>query len=163
MKFETTTAISTQVNSLCELLQTAAIGDVITFETMSQQIGLEIRHYRYVLERARQKLLTEYGIRFDSVFSKGLKRMAINDLIGVSDRAIRKLRRSARTANRRIDMQLSRANDVDDATRFALNSRQSLFGTIEALATKSTLKTIEGVDNSRVIPFGKVLEAIRES
>lgn len=161
MEFQTTTAISVQVRSLCDLLQTAMVGETITFDDMNRQLGINIKHYRYVLEQARQKLLEEQGIRFDSVFAKGLKRMHIDDLVGVSDRTIKKLRRGARTANKRIDQQLSRANDVDDATRFALNSRRSLLGTIEAIASKKTVDAIQKIDDTRVVPFGRVLEALK--
>ncbi len=153
----TTTQIAIQTKALADLLETVSIGDIVTFDDMSKVLGQDVRKIRYVLENARTKILAENGLRFDSVYKIGLKRMNIEDAIGVSDRNIKKIRRTARLASKRVNQQLSRANAVDDATRFALNARLSLFGTIETLASQKTVREVEKVSDERILPFGKVL------
>lgn len=158
---ETSSAISVMTNNLADFLATASVGETISFADMSRELGCDVLTRRYVIQKARDQLLAGRGIRFDSVFRVGLKRVSIDELVGVTDRAIKKIRRDAKRANKRIDLQLSRANDVDERTRFDLNNRRSLLGAIEVLSSRKSVEQISKVADERVIPFGKVFDALR--
>lgn len=161
MEFHTTTAIGIQVKALADFLMTASVGETVLFSDMNKELGIDVTRRRYIIEKARELLLAEHGIRFDSVYREGLKRMNIDDAVGVSDRAVGKIRRTARVASQRIVQQVGKANNIPESTLAALNARRSLLGAIEALASKRSIKAVEAVADDRVIPFGRVLEAVR--
>lgn len=161
MAYTTTTEIGIKAQALVDLLKTASVGETITFDQMSSQLGQDVRRIRYVIEVARRVLLAEHSMRFDSVFSVGLKRMNLEDAIGVADRTLAKARRMARNESRRVNTQLAGANDVDDRTRFALNARLSVLGAVAELAAPKTVKLVSANADERVIPFGRVLELFR--
>lgn len=159
--FETTTALSIATKTLADFLATASVGETVSFDAMSRTLGSNVLDRRYIIQKARDILLAEHGMRFDSVYKVGLKRMNMHDAIGVTDRSIRKIKKDARKASKRIDLQKDKANDIDDRTRFALNARQSLLGAIEVLAAKKATQDVEKIADERVIPFGQVLAAIK--
>ncbi len=155
---ERTTSLDTQSASLAELLRTAQVGDVVGFDDMSRKIGADVRKRRYVMKKALTALIEEEGIRFVSVFNVGLKRTNMSDIIGISDRALRKIRMAAINANNRICLQVESERGIDDSALLALNARRSLFGAIEALATIKNVKKIEDVAACDVLPYGRVID-----
>ncbi len=156
--------IAIQVNAMCDLLNGASVGEIVTFSAMSNVLGRDISQCSYILQKARRTLLDHPPhVRFDNVYKVGLKRMHISDAIGVADKNLRKIRRISRKNGQEISYQMAGANDIDERTKEGLIARIGLFGTIEALTMHRVTKAIEKQTDNQVLPYGRIIDILKTS
>lgn len=152
---------STETLALIDRLKAASIGEVVTYAAMSDVIGADIQTHRHYLVSAIKTLYGD-GIPFGTVRNEGVKRLEAGEVVMIGDHAIRHIKRTARTARKRIGS-LSGMNDVPNDVRVRANGASALLGVIEHFSTgeskKAAIKQAEVAQG--VIPPRKLLEALK--
>lgn len=152
---------STETLALIERLKAASIGEIVSYATMSDVIGADIQTHRHYLASAMKSLYDD-GIPFGTVRNEGVKRLDANEVVMIGDGAIRHIKRTARTARKRIGS-LNGMNDVPNDVRVRANGASALLGVIEHFSTGESRKAAikQAALSQSVIPPRKLLEALK--
>jgi hypothetical protein len=84
-----------EVIRLKALLQAAPIGEIVTLDAMSDEIGMPIARHRWMLYAATRQLQYEFGFVFASVRSQGYRRLPSEEIPKIGETARKRIRRAA--------------------------------------------------------------------
>lgn len=146
---------SADAKTLADLMRGVAIGDVLTYQTMSEAIGRDVLDDRGVMYTARGIVQREDRMVFDSVHKHGIKRLADIEIVSLGDRARSRVRKIARRAAQAIV-----CVNYDEMPREAQvkhNTALSMLGVMQELTTdKSFTKLQKHVSTAGTeLPVGK--------
>lgn len=127
------------VQALVTVLDSLAVGDLATYNTLSQAIGRDIQRHRYLLESACDRLLKQRKV-FGCVFNSGLKRLSDSEIVDHSFNAFRRIRRLARKSARRLTS--VEWNGLTDEDRQRHNLHLSVLGAIVHTATPHNMAAL---------------------
>lgn len=130
---------SSDAKVLADLLRNAEVGQVVTYEEMSEAIGREVTQDRSAIYTARAIVQREDRMIFDCVMKVGVKRLADADIVNLGDRARARVRKIASSVTKAITCvnydSMSRESQVKH------NTALSMFGVFSELsANKSFIK-----------------------
>lgn len=157
MKFITSPETQSEITSISALLAELQEGETLSYADASEAIGRDVQLYaRQSLTAARQKIETENGVRFETVYKEGVKRIALQDVASIGAVSRKRTRRITKKAFARLNN--LRAENISDETRDAINSERVALGAIlHFTSDKSVRKIAEEVKRAGEIPLGKTL------
>ena len=148
--------VSIDIKLLCDALKLVEIGDVITYQELSDIIGRSVIKHRYLLQKARRDLRRDDGILFDCVFNTGLRRMSNSDIVNkVSTQPFQRMRSTVRNAVG--DIHCIQNDQLSNNERITLNASQSLFGAIAEFIKPKAINLL-GANIQEPLPVAKTLE-----
>lgn len=127
--------------ALIRFLSEIPVGDLVTYERLTTEIGRDIHRFWHVLESARKRLVIDKGIVFDVVLMVGIRRLNDDEIVDLSDRARAKTRRHARRVARKLI-----CVDYDNLSREKQtkhNASLSLFAAMTELVSSGGQKRLE--------------------
>jgi len=149
---------------LCELMEAVPELGPLSYETMSDAIGRDVRNgARHIMESARRRVQEQYGIVFICDRTKGLRRLANEEIAPhASEEGTGKIRRTAHRSIKQIE-----AADYDKLSndqRIAHNVARSWLGALHLSAKPNQRKEIERrvAEAHESLPFAKTLEAFKK-
>jgi hypothetical protein len=115
-----TQAISPDTRALADLFAAASVGDIVTYDQMSQAIGRPIAGCRYLALRGMAIANRETGAIYGNIIRAGYRRLPAQDAHMLGAHARGRFRRTAKRTSAAIVAAVSNANDMpDDARRRA--------------------------------------------
>lgn len=153
---DSTFKLSADSSTIAFLLRQAQIGDVVTYEAISEAIGRDVReNCMGALQTARSLVQRENRMVFDVVRKIGLKRLDNDSIVDLSDRAREQARRLAKRTSKKLV-----CVDYDSLSREKQtkhNASLSVFSCIAELSTNKAQarlsKTLE--TSSMQVPAAK--------
>lgn len=123
-----------------DLLVKAAVGDVVTYEQVSAEIGYDVRETPHLLYSAREALC-EAGVVFDVVPGVGVKRVADAGALGMAEGYNVRIHGAARRATRVLRTVDSEA--LTPGERIRLRLAQIRAGIAQQFATRRMAHKME--------------------
>lgn len=125
--------LSADSAALVKVLELVDVGATITYAELSQTIGRDVTAFRGPLETARLVVQREKRMVFDAVRSEGLRRLADDEIVDLSDKARDHARRHARkTAKKLVCVDYSSLSKQKQTKH---NAALSMFGALAELTT----------------------------
>ena len=133
--------LSADSAAIAKALEIIPVGGVISYASISSIVGRHVSAFRGALETARRSVQREKRIIFDVVRSEGLRRLADDEIVDLSDKARDHARRHARkTAKKLICVDYASLSKQKQTKH---NAALSMFGALAELTTSSSLKRLE--------------------
>jgi hypothetical protein len=138
-----TTDSENYVLRLLDCFQACASGDIVTFDMLSDAIGMNVRdnRYRYLVAQAKGRAGKE-GIQFKSVRGQGYQRLKSAELVKIGQSARKRVRGIASRASKSIDAGVKIANDLQPDQLNVLLREQSVLGLISVVAREKNLPVV---------------------
>jgi hypothetical protein len=133
------------VRQLVERLIAVSIDGTITYGELSAAVNFDVQRHenRQWLIQARQEILREYGIVFETLRAIGLKRLGGGDGVMYSGQhGLDKTRRTARNGQRTQQRAFQRANDLTPEQVGQYGREQNAFGLIRELASRRVIRAL---------------------
>lgn len=131
---------------IVELLRTVAVGEVVTFERLSEAARMDVRKHRSTFTSAARIALREHGLVFSSQRGVGYKRVSEAGKIDVTGEHIVRARNAARSGVR-----VSRATNVTElsaADRLRHAQRATVAALMEGIGTQRGQRALDNVSKS---------------
>lgn len=150
---------SAETAVLIRLLRSMSVGDVLTYEQLSEAVGRDVRTWRGPLSTARNRVLRDDCVHTDVVRTVGVKRVSTAEgAISGSARALGRVRSAARKGRTIVSRVI--LDEVPQTERAVLFARSSLLDLLDSASTaKAESKALAAVNASGVkeLPFRKLL------
>lgn len=156
---------SVDTNLIYQRIERAEIGEVITYDEMSDLIGRNVRtKAAHNLASARRRAFNQRQMVFDAVHKVGIKRLNDVEIVTTTQQAIDKARRSARRAAKRI----TAVRDFDalpKELRVKHNTFMSALSAMAAITKAGPMAKLEKIvgEAQQTLPLAKTLEAFRDA
>lgn len=153
-------SIDTRV--IYDRLKSAAIGQTVTFDELSKELGRKVEGDSSNIQSALRRLVNTDGIVFDNVRGLGYKRLNDVEIVNTSERDREGMRRQARKIVKRLTC-VSNFDALPNDMKIKHNAALSGFGAIAAIMTPGAMKKLEASveQASQQLPLAKTLEAFR--
>ncbi len=133
--------LSADSAALVKVLELVDVGATVTYAELSQTIGRDVTSFRGPLETARLVVQREKRMVFDAVRGEGLRRLADDEIVDLSDKARDHARRHARkTAKKLVCVDYQSLNKQKQTKH---NAALSMFGALAELTTSGSQKRLE--------------------
>lgn len=140
------TEISPDVAALVETLREVSPGAVVTYASLSEAIGRDVRKDRWLITSAQRIAAREHGAVFGNERNVGYRRLEVDQLPDVGSTARARVRIASRKAARFIRYGADRANDVRPETQRKINAEISALALIEHVATDKAAAPVKAHD-----------------
>jgi hypothetical protein len=115
-------------------LATTPVGEVCTYDALSDAIGRPVRPVRHMLMQALAKARKEHGAVFGTVTRIGYRRLSAEEVHTLGRQARQRVRRTTRRARESIATALSRANEISEPARLKAVAELAALGLLEQIA-----------------------------
>lgn len=165
---KTIPSISVEAQTLLKRLLRAAIGEIVTYDELSQLIGRDVRpsaHRAYVmLVTAKKKALAEQNYHFEAVRGVGLKRCSDAEKVDGAQAYLGRARTAA-TKAARVATSVDDFEGLSSEMQIKHNMLLSQAGLIRQATDARTAKKIANVVKTQqsVLPPALMLQAFRDS
>jgi hypothetical protein len=139
------TGQQSKVLAVAEALLAVSIDQIISYDYLSQAAGVDVldTDHRWIVAQARDQINKSHGIMFASERKVGYRRLSSESGVKYAgERGIKRVRSAARTANRRLQNAVARANDLSPDEQKLANQRLATFGLIAYLTQNRTVRTM---------------------
>lgn len=154
-------SIDTQM--LMDKLSACAVGETISYDTLSEVIGRNVRNGAVSsLTSARRALENEKGMAFEAIHNVGLIRLDDKKKVDSAGAMVKGIHRRARRVKKRLGtVDLAK---LDEHGRRAFDATATLAGVIDVMSSSSGQKRIEQrVSASKAsLPLAATLQAFLE-
>lgn len=151
---------SIDVRKLADLLMATQEGETITYETLSEAIGRNVKtKYRYLLDQARHLLQKEHQIVFDASRNNGMTRLGDEGKAAIGKNAIMRIRRTAKRGCEKMACVQDFESMSADA-KAEHNFSMSVLGAIAASTNRKPLAQIEAKTKTSTMPTAEVLREL---
>ena len=133
--------LSSDSAAIVEAIKGVAVGETITYSTMSKLIGRDITKFRGALETARRSIQRDLRMVFDVVRGVGMIRLTDSEIVDLSDKARDHARRHARRTAKKLVCVDYMALTKEKQTKH--NAALSMFGILSELTTSASQKRLE--------------------
>lgn len=152
--------VQAEIDKLIPLLKTLSVDGLLAYETATALIGRDVTAAgRYSLQRAREIVEKEDGVRFATVHGVGVKRLAAKDIPALGGYALRHMNRTAKKTVKQLS-DLRAYNDMEPGDRLRIVGLRLVASHIVEKTDRKAVKEVE--DNVRqagsAIDFGNVLK-----
>lgn len=140
-------------------LETAEVGQLVTYVELSQLVGRDVQKKdRHLLETAKRSLLRR-GMVFETVWSEGVKRVTDNENITNRQRDFAHIRRAAGTSLKKLACVNQDA--LDNEAKIKFNATASHLGVIRQLTGRKAIEAVEKQtrESQQQLPLAKTVEA----
>lgn len=141
MPFAATLAHETRL--LADHLTAVPRAGQVSYDELSNLIGVDIRSQRHCLFAARQLALTETGAIFDTVRGKGLKRLVAEEIPSLGTTTRKRVRLAARRTRQAMAKAMTGFNDVDPPVRRQQLAEAAILGLVEMLSRDRVTRKLE--------------------
>jgi hypothetical protein len=156
--FQTRPELAADIDALADRLSALSIGETVEYAELSRILGRRVTDDGYALGKARKRVEKDLGCLLETVRGVGVKRLAPAESIKVGSQIMGHIRRTARKGIER--MENISANNLDQQESAKLIAYRSQLGAIAFTADKKHTDAIAKAEPTRVLPIGKVIEAI---
>ena len=133
--------LSSDSAALVKVLERIPVGGTISYGDLSSAIGRDVTLFRGALETARLVVQRESCMVFDVVRGEGLRRLADDEIVDLSDKARDHARRHARnTAKKLVCVDY---DSLSKPKQTKHNAALSMFGALAELTTSGSQKRLE--------------------
>jgi hypothetical protein len=146
---------SLDVKILCDILLAAKIGDVVTYDTISDAIGRDITQFRYIAASAIRSVQNSHQFVFSCIPKVGYKRLNNSEIVGKGEQFIKHIKRtSKRGAKNLACVQYAQLSDND---KISHNTRMTIFAMVQDNTSTKTNRIIEQIvsDSNTALPSAK--------
>lgn len=159
MEMKTRFEMSIDTRVLYDRLKQAVVGEVVTFEQMSDLLGRKVEGACPNLQSALRRLEGE-GIAFANIRAKGYQRMNDVEIVGTAEHAREGLRRAAKKAIKRLTC-VQNFDALPNEQKIKHNAALSGFGAIASIMSPGRVKKLEErvAQTGAQLPLAKTLEA----
>jgi hypothetical protein len=156
--------VSVDIKLLYERLLKAAIGDVITYEELSEIIRLDIRSKKgwSKLFSARRRAERHDRMLFSAVPTVGIQRCNDAEIVASGPKAVQKIRRSARRGAERLSL-VSDFSTLSNTDKITHNTSAAHLGALYEFTKPSAARKIEAAvkESGQTLSLGATLEAFK--
>jgi hypothetical protein len=138
--------LTAEIRLLADRLRAVPHGGTVSYQELSNLAGHDVRRYRYRLERARDLLLEENSIAFDTVRKTGLRRFVVEDLPNVGAATRKHCRRSARRGRHVMTKAGASFNDIPTLIQRRLMAEDGMLHLLEIFGADRVVRKLEGRD-----------------
>jgi hypothetical protein len=135
----------TKILAVAEASLTVSMDQIITYAELSRAAGCDVQDNdnRWIVTQAREHVNKTRGVVFANERKVGYRRLGSEGGVKhTGEKGIRRTRSAARTANRRLQNAVARANDLSPAEQKLANQRMAVFGMVGFLTQPRTVKTM---------------------
>ena len=161
MNDKTIHQLSVDARLIYERLSTANPGDVVTYEELSQTIGIpsQQRPKAHLIVTARRKSQRDDGKVFAAITNVGLKCMTDSEIATSGEVDRKKIRSASKRGIKRISC-VKDFGALSNEDKIAHNTSMSMLGAIHQGVSYQSMKRLENVikDTSEALPLAKTLE-----
>lgn len=154
---------STDTLTIEACLRELAIGEVVTYDQLSEKLGRDVRqHCTGNLQTARRTVLKEDKIITEVVRGEGIKRIDDATCVSTAPTVFKRMRGLANRQSDRLKAVEFNALDEESKRKHLVVSAQ--LGAIHLMSTSNSTKKIEAKvegNSQATIPVGKVLELFK--
>jgi hypothetical protein len=147
------------IEAMRDILAELSVGATVTYAEIAGRIGRDPTHRPWLLRRAMRDAEEDTGSLFEIVRGEGVKRLPTSEIANVGTSAIRKVRKAAKRATKRLSC--VRANDLapEDAARVL--AVRSQLGAISLVADGRKTQAVAAKVDGGVIPAARALELFK--
>lgn len=156
MTITTIHELSADSKTLAAILNDAAVGDVVTYSTLTRAIGRDVQGVaRGCLDMARTIAQRDNKIIFDAVRNMGLRRLSDSQIVDLGDKTRDTIRRASKRTMKKLVCVDYDAMPKEKQTKH--NASISMLGTMVEMAKQSSFKRLESqvTETGTQIPFAK--------
>lgn len=160
---KTVSELDVDTRAVYDKLISAQENETITYAELSELIGRNIQQQaRPMLDFARRMAFRENKILFDTIYTIGVKRLDDIGKVGTYEHTMRNIKTKAYQGRKKI-FSVDNFNALPNELKVKHNAAASLFGAINLMAEKSSMKKIElkVTTNNAALPIGKTMELFR--
>jgi hypothetical protein len=158
------TDISPAVARLVELLCASSPQQVLTYQELSAAAGRSVLGARHLIASAKRICERDHGVVFGTERGVGVKRLAVDEIVNVGNRARAHIRSTARHAHRTIVRGTQGLNDLSPDQQRRQNAELTALALIEHVSTDRSVASRPDIDDLRpesVADLGRRLFAAR--
>lgn len=155
--------LSIEARLLTERLKKAEVGEVIPYSELSEVAGRTIQGAaRSSLYTAMKRCLNSEGYVFGTVRGVGVKRLSDKEIIGIGDKALPHIRRTAKRAARKMSM-VENYEGLEHEDKVRHNAMISALGMMAHVANEKQIKKLEDKVHTAqgALPIGRTLEVFK--
>ena len=153
--------ISVEARLMAERLARAAMGELVTYDELSDIIGQNVRLQRNKgrLNTALRTVLNDHRMVFGVVVNEGYKRLADADMSKIGRQSARKIRREAQRAKKK--MACVNLDKLTSEQKSEWNVAATIISMTEEVSAPRAVKAIESAvsKTQQQLPVAKALEA----
>lgn len=157
---------SAEVNWLVTLLREKAIGDIATYEEMTDACGRNVQEHRGPLNSARNILRSEDGIEFETVSNVGIRRLDDVGVVHTLGSYLKRARNAAKKG-RKVSVCVQKPETLPPELRARFYTAQSLFALQEVMTREKRVAQIETrmkeTNATKALDFSGMLDALKKS
>jgi hypothetical protein len=157
--------LSVDVQVLMKHLQQVAIGETVTYDSLSSLIRRDVqRAARHLLDSARNRLERDEHVLFAPVIGVGLKRLDDVGVVATGQRGIQHIRRAARKVTRRLTQCVQHYDQLPAEQQRTHNLALAQAGVLAHMTQSGVEKRIASKvpDVASTVP-ARFLEAVKET
>lgn len=156
MKFTSSIKNSIDVENIRAALGEVPVGELLTYDAITEIIGAPAKEKRFLILAAIQKINKDTGALFVPVTRVGYRRLPASEsyIIGVNTRS--KIRRSARRTGQRIINAIRGVNDMPRENLLRANREIAMLGLIEHVSSERAAKIGE-TEQPTIKPVSKIM------
>lgn len=147
------------IEAMSAALEATSVGSLCTYAALSDAIGRDCRERQWLLRSAIKQAEQNTGGLFATVRGEGIKRLASDELPNVGADALRKTRRTARRAIKR--MEGVRANDLPQEEAQKMLAYRAQLGAVSMISDGRKTPALVNNSDGSVLPVGRVLELFK--
>lgn len=140
-------------------LETAEVGQLVTYAELSELIGRDVQGKgRYLLETAKRALLRR-GIVFETVRGEGIKRASDIEIV---DHRQQDFDRIKRTAGRALNkLACVNQDSLNNEAKIKFNATASHLGVLRQLTSRKAIEAVEQQtrESKQQLPLARTIEA----
>ena len=157
-------SISIETTLLIERIKHMKVGDLLTYQELSQLIGQDVQEAAaHILQSARRICQREYQVVTDAERNVGIKRASDIELTNSGLQIFSRMRRAARRGVGRV-MSVNNWDALPDAEKGRRNATVSALRMMEMMGRPKSIDRIAGAVNTEMtgqLPVAKTLELFR--
>jgi hypothetical protein len=144
--------MSADTRFLVQRLSKASVGDLITYEDLSREVGKAVSGSFSALTSARRALLRDQQRVFDVVTGKGLKRLNDIEIVATGERTSQRIRRTARRGVRTLTA-VADFSSLPREYQMRHTAAVSIFGVIAEMSTHNGIAKVEKIAENMAAPL----------
>jgi hypothetical protein len=139
---------SVNTRFLVEAMRKVEVGETITYETLNNACGRDVREKRHLTDSARNILLRDFSMVFRPVVTVGFKRLSDVEVVDVAN--IERRERMRKQAAKAIkELGCVEYENLPQPSQLSHNTGMALFGALYQATSKQSVKKLrERVANS---------------
>ena len=119
------------------------VGDVVTYEELSEMVGRDIRSKGYATaQAARKRAMRDNQMVFECIWRVGYKRLSDVEVVQTGEQTIRSMRRAATRGLKRI-VSVQEFDKLPAPMKAKHNAYASLFGAVHSMFHGNAVKKLE--------------------